>query len=604
MAASPTFYVRFFYGLLGLLTIGSYLFSQFITRKKLSDGFYFSVSVVIFYILFGFIIFHDNINIINYLKINSQLSFGNSVDMTLGVENTVGCYISVMLIFLLLNAYIILNKRNNLLLTINIIFIILFKLGFSRTDHYISYFVYPIAAMSLVMIFERRLVNNILFLSVIACLFYLVSNPIYPNARTIDYLSVNIDANKSFNERIANTYPEFKLKKEILDEVGNSSIDIYPYNNEYAFSNSLNYVPRPVFQNYMTLTPKLDRMNEAFFSSDQRPEFILWTAGVTCNAPDCNAFDGFDLKYSLNEDPLTSMSIISNYHQVMLSSGKNNSPVMLFKKNSTKNILKENIISESTLRLNKWYQVPVINSGVVKIKPDFKFTILGRIKNMFYRGDVLKIRYRLTDGQEILHRVNILNAPSGILLSPLLDKFEESGFSGKTVESFMLEIDSNYYLKDDLNATFIQFDIPNIKISKPYADKEILTLPSSIDNIDCSAAIDSINNIAPMNNQHIEVSRHLSVNGWLALSAEAGTLFDKNMITLTKVDGQKRFYTTQLNPRGDVAEYFKKENLSAAGYKSLIDLSDIKGEYILGFAGVTNGKFYSCKNMNIPINIK
>ncbi|NDL63138.1 hypothetical protein [Acerihabitans arboris] len=462
-----SFFIRFFYGLFGFLTIFSYLFSLFLRDKKLSLLSYFTLSLSITYVLLGLLVFHNHQNIINYIIINMELSFGNSVDMTYDVNNSIRSFVSVLLVLVFLNLFLIAKKRLALFLTINILWLLLFKLGFSRTDHYLGFFVAPATVLSMVMIFDKSLFSRVLFVISMINLYSLAHIPTYPGAVTLTLINKPAGLDESFQERMARIYPDFKLKNEVLDKLANSTVDVYPYNNEYIFSNKLNYLQRPSFQNYMTLTPTLDRMNQDFLNSPMRPKFILWTAGIGCTSSDCNPFDGFDMKYSLNEDPLTSTSILSNYHPVVVSAGKNGIPVMLLEENSHDENFSEALILEKEMRFGQWYSVPKSDDGLLKIKPSFEFTLLGHAKNMLFRGSILKIRYKFSDGEEKLYRVNILNAGSGIVISPLLDKFNTSGFEGREVIAFMFETDTTNYFEDHFTAKLIKINIPNITARKP-----------------------------------------------------------------------------------------------------------------------------------------
>lgn len=67
-------------------------------------------------------------------------------------------------------------------------------------------------------------------------------------------------------------YSQYKLDKTFLGKIGTDSVDVYPYNNEYMYANQLNYKPRPLFQNYMTLTPVLDQANSDYLRGAGKPK--------------------------------------------------------------------------------------------------------------------------------------------------------------------------------------------------------------------------------------------------------------------------------------------------------------------------------------------
>jgi hypothetical protein len=58
--------------------------------------------------------------------------------------------------------------------------------------------------------------------------------------------------------------------------IGNSTVDVFGYNQGYALFNGLNYRPRPVFQGYSVYNARLMRLNDQFYDSTNSPEFVLF----------------------------------------------------------------------------------------------------------------------------------------------------------------------------------------------------------------------------------------------------------------------------------------------------------------------------------------
>lgn len=597
------FYVRFFYGVVGLAAFGSYFFIRLFSEKKILRLVLFFIGLIVSYVFFGLIIFHEKASLVNYLIVNKNLSFGNSVDMTLDVINSKSTFVAVALVVIFINMYL-LFKRRSLLLTVNILLLLFFKLGFSRTDHYVSYFIVPVAALSLVMIFEKDRLGRLLFVLTISSLYYLSVNQSYPSSPTKDSLLPAIDFSVGYEDRMQSLYSNFKLEEELISKIGKSTVDVYPYNNEYAFANKLNYKHRPSFQNYMTLTPALDLMNKKFFESSDRPKFILFTAGITCGSENCNVFDGFDQKFSLNEDPLTVSAILLNYHTVSVSKGKNNVPLILLEENDGYTVYSESPISEKTMNFGEWYKVPRVEDGVTKIIPEFELTNYGRIKNLLFRGSILKVRYKFVSGDVREYRLNIINSKSGVWVSPLLDNFE---LSGDAVHSVMFVTQSPNYFNSTFKSIWVKTDIPSVHTKEIKFNKMLTSAPAinASSEIACDGYIDFINGApsAPSKINFNEVVL-LKVQGWLALSTKDGTLFDKTFLTLTDINGKRVFISTDGQDRGDVGAAFKKTSLNAAGYNALIDLSMLNGTYTLGMGGIHNSEFYSCSQYKIPVTIE
>lgn len=593
------FYVRFFYGLVAFLTFASYIFSKIFFQKKYPPIVIFSISSVLLYIILGYFIFHDLGSIRNYTVINSQLSFGNSVDMSYDVSIKNAAWIVIFFSFVSFN-YFLIKACPSLLLTVNGLFLIFLKLGFSRADHYIGYFLAPIALMALICSVSINHRWRLLSAFIVVLMIVLGTISIYPNVRTLTWFKNYENFNISSVDRAAESYPQFKLPKDLLAKISNSTIDIYPYQNEYLLSNKLNYVHRPSFQNYMTLTPVLDKMNVNFFSSKNAPEYILWHGPIGCRDSSCLFYDDFDSKYSLNEDPLTSTVILTNYHQAGSFVDISKRPVLLMKKNeSFKEVIPKKLESLS-MHFGEWVKVPNLTDGVVKLKPEFNFTLLAKIKNMLYRGGVLYVNYKLESGDVKRYRLNIINSQSGIWVSPWLDAFPQRG---QRVVELMIETPSKFYFKDEFKANWVMYPIQNFEVYKPTYPEFSSVKPNPLNELStaCDASIDTID-ISIFNVDGI-MKKRLSSSGWTALSIEKNLPSEKAWLSLTDEVGQRVYLPLDAYPRHDVAKHFNKSALENSGYKIVADITDLKGNYNLGLAISGDGKLLQCSNFKKPVII-
>lgn len=595
---SLCFYIRFFFGLIGMATLTLYWLSCFLGHRRSWAILAFYAGILTGYVLLGLLIFNNASSLVDYIKINHQLSFGNSVDMTYDVINSKRSFQAIGIIWLGFNVFLLLNRRV-LLLPMNFMLLLLFKLGFSRTDHYLSYYVSPVAALSLLMLFDRSKLGRGLFLIVTACLFYLAAVPGFPGARLLNKIAPPIDFKISYADRMQQAYASFKLDSSIIQEINHSSIDVYPYNNEYLLANELNYHHRPIFQNYMTLTPALDVRNQHFFETAERPAFVLWTAGVNCRNADCNVFDGFDSKYTLNEDPLTSSTILLNYHVAGLANGRNATPVALLKANASVTNYALTQLSTTSMELGKWYPVPQHATGVIKLLPKFEFTALGKLKNLLFRGSVVEISYRMMSGDVRQYRLNLLNAGSGIWISPLLDGFD---FKGEAVESIMLTSKMPGYIKPAFAATWAILPIDAVSTRPPRYNPVVTPVVQDEIELPCLASVDVANGISPLP-ASINAQRALYLRGWLARSTDDGTLFEQTLLTLTDANGIRTLISTAPEQRPDVATVFKHPGLADAGFESALDLTGYKGTYRLGLAAVSGSHLYLCTQPSIALTI-
>ncbi|WP_426607611.1 hypothetical protein [Pantoea anthophila] len=593
------FYYRFFYGMIGFLTFGSYLFSSRVLQRRYSSTLIFMFFTLFFYIVFGFFIFQDSHNIIDYARVNSQLNFGNSVDMNYDVQIKNKAYLVIFATFVCFNFYLLKAERV-LFLTVNGLLLIFLKIGFSRADHYLSYFIVPVVLLSLLLAFNSHKYMKLMAVAVLGLMFYMGRMSVYDGAPLFPYLTTHENFSHSFEDRAAERYSKFRLPNDIVAEIGDKTIDVYPYNNEYTVANRLNYVHRPSFQNYMTLTPMLDQLNADFIVSNKAPKYILWTAGIVCADADCPVFDDFDGKYILNEDPLTSMAILNHYKVVRVLNDFNHKPIMLMKKNPDAQHPVMKRTGQLKARFGQWIKIPATENSIVKLVPDFKLTLVAKLQNLLSHGSVLYANYRLSSGEIKRYRLNIINAQSGIWASPMLDALP---LKGQRVIEVMFENTDTYYFKPEFNVSFETQPHDLIEVVKPRVSAFVSTKPEGLMDIHtlCDASIDSLEQFS-FTSDNVLTKRFKS-SGWAAFSIANNLAPQAIWLTLQDEQGHKSFVSVDKVSRTDVANAFNKPNLVNAGYKVFADITQFKGHYKAGLAMAGEGKLIECDNFAQPITI-
>lgn len=451
------FYIRFFFGILACATFGLYLFSRFISTRSAKEMVVFSSAVLVGYSVFGLLIFHNVESIIRYILVNRYLSFGNSVEMVYDIKSNPLRVALVPIVSVLLSTYIFIYNRRAFLSFIFVTFVLI-KLGLSRQDHFVYHYVAAIAGMLCIFLFERGKAALVAFAVCLLITYHMSFFPLFPNAPVFKPLTPQVSYESAYLTRMAAHYREYKLS-DIAAVVKDGTVETYPNNNEYIFANEFKYVMRPSFQSYMTLTPELDAMNQAFFESPDKPQFVLWASAMPLADPD-SAFLDVDGRYLLNEDPLTSTTILLNYHVVTESVGRYRSPVVLLEKNETAIPYAPSDIGSEDMTFGQWYKVPSSTRNVVKVIPHFEPTLLGKLQNLFFRGDPLYVSYKLRNGSVARYRLNILNSVSGVWVSPLVGRLN---FTGEGVEAVMFETKDRDYVKPTFKASWIGMDIPGIR---------------------------------------------------------------------------------------------------------------------------------------------
>lgn len=549
-----SFYVRFYYGVMGAITLGSYFVSVILFDRKNRTLCYFVPSIIVGYLITGLSVFHHKYNILTYLIINTQINMSNSIDLTLDVTNRNITFVLVALALVILNVHLFRTNRL-LLLTVNGLYIVFHKMGFHWADgsHFVLYFILPVVIMGLVMLFKEGIFNKALFVAFIATICWMANDPARGGALSYTPFTFGfgVDYEVPYADRMAKTYSMYKLKDSMVSRIGQATVDVYVFHNEYMFANKLNYHYRPSFQNFMTLTPTLDQMNKEFFESDDKPQFVLWTEN----------FCGMTGKYPLSEDPLTSSSILLNYHVVDKAPGKYGA-VLLLERNQRTTVYSATHVKKQKMEFNKWYDVPPGDNGVLKLVPNLKLTAFAKFKNALFRGDILYMNYKLASGEIKRHRQSIINSQNGIWVSPFLLSFKYID----RVVAVKLETDAKNYFKPQMTADWITVPI------------DIQTI-SSVTSVEPKERISDLNintdpNYGPilcsLDRYGIDISGNLQLYGWIFLPGiqpEQTTTY----LVLTDKNDDQYGYILDKHSRPDVTECFKTgTNLDMSGFSDTI----------------------------------
>ena len=200
------------------------------------------------------------------------------------------------------------------------------------------------------------------------------------------------------------------LPDDVRRHIGSRSIDIYPWDLNYAAVNSLNWTPRPGLQG-IDFSPWLDRQNTDFFRGPQAPEFVLWHRNEDRFGRE---LAGFEERYLLSSEPLMLDALLENYRPVQATRAWT-----LFQKN--KNASPKKYVYGETfhLRLGEMLAVPY-SEGLVKADVHFDLTNRGKIQSALYKEPALFIRYTWKDGTACEYNILRHNTPSGIWVQPFL----------------------------------------------------------------------------------------------------------------------------------------------------------------------------------------
>src|SRR6202043_600545 len=102
------------------------------------------------------------------------------------------------------------------------------------------------------------------------------------------------------------TMSVLRLSPKAREMIGDHTVDVWSsFDLSIITANpSLNYRPRPIFQQIAAFTSNTDRINANFFKSASRPDFLFLWNSDTCS---------IDNRHMLFEDPIQQLEILNSY---------------------------------------------------------------------------------------------------------------------------------------------------------------------------------------------------------------------------------------------------------------------------------------------------
>ena len=373
------------------------------------------------------------ISIFNYIKGGFAITFGFSESCQLYFEDWQGKFyyegkfiiFYAILIFILWSIFFIYGAAKKsketafyFLLSFPIIFLV-FKQGFTRMDHFHTqeYF--------------RFIVFILIFTFLIFCKKYLKLIPIFLIIimlaipfRTVDEpLSIRRKISYNLNEinkviKIINkvSYQNLQLKEkeqvknllvdyeDVVNKINkNDTVEIIPFEIVVPFVYDLNWDPRPIFMSINVYNSILNELNGNHFTWENGPSKVIYKI---------NSVDG---RYPLFDEPLVFQELLKNYNFIY----SNNKGIGLLEKKKEKADYIVKSISNSEEKFGETINVPDINDGYLFCKINIDLNIFGKIKNLFYKGDYIKLKFNFKDPSEqpIIARIVRENGKQGFFIA-------------------------------------------------------------------------------------------------------------------------------------------------------------------------------------------
>jgi hypothetical protein len=270
--------------------------------------------------------------------------------------------------------------------------------------------------MNVGLVFIYRVLRYLAILTALIGLFIVVREPL--NFHPHNFLS-------HWNHRIVQNIttladlPQFqavmekevvRLKKKydlskIRAQVGNSTVDIFSWEQGIVFLNELNWHPRPIFQSYVAYTPSLIRINGDFYANEQAPQFVIFK------------LQAIDRQFPLMNDNAALKILLRDYQPVLSEKG-----YLLLKRSPRgqgivsegKTLLAQEIKIGEQLDIAAWSHKPLV------LSLDIHKSFLGRLYSLVYRFPEIYMEIGTTEGRQMLYRIIPKMTKSGFVINPLI----------------------------------------------------------------------------------------------------------------------------------------------------------------------------------------
>ena len=428
-------------------------------KKSLKYGAFLFVSYFIFLILSWIAVGQRPALLIDYVLYGIDISKGYSA-MALGgfwyQSITLLLFVVAILALLAIAAYSMAEKRKDisifLLINVPLLFSA-YKYGFVRNDLHVELFlqiyalIFGLLTFILITGLKKGKSDRYGKLCAVACL-VMVAVLVMPNA----YLMLKSDGysfqspgayvqaanvladNGAFNALVESQKSDVResasLDARTIGYIGNSPIDVFPWDISLAWAYGMNWSPRPIFQSYSAYTSKLDLANSGHFTSDARPRMVLFSL---------KSVDG---RYPIFDEPATFRALLCNYTYYD-SSGKF---VLLEETSNTPEYNETVSLGNVSAEMGRYVEVPK-SEGPVFARIYVDPSLYGQAVDLLYKPSAMHIRFKLTNGSySPEYRFIPAQAVDGVFLSRYAETTEDlaavfKGNMSGDIESIMISTD-------------------------------------------------------------------------------------------------------------------------------------------------------------------
>ncbi len=233
------------------------------------------------------------------------------------------------------------------------------------------------------------------------------------------------------------------IPKRVLDKIGSKTVDVFPWDSEYAIENKLNYKPRPVFQSFSVYTEALEQINYNYYTSHP-PEFLIYD------------YDTIDGRYAFNDESVVNLFILNNY-AIIDSFKSNERPRIVLQRKSNTTALQFKILLQDKFSLNDTLNTRDANF----IKLDIQYNLIGKTKALFGSPPHVQIAYMRDDGHWFTFKTSTELLKAGLFTGGFVANDDDyiallAGKHFHAIKKIRLDINSIYFKESGMiTASFV-----------------------------------------------------------------------------------------------------------------------------------------------------
>ena len=224
---------------------------------------------------------------------------------------------------------------------------------------------------------------------------------------------------KAFKQRMLdiseNNISSNKLVPELLEVIGDATIDVYPWEFSYIAANHFKWKPRKTLG--MKIFAENDKNlkyaeNADYGHSFSSPQFVLFHISKDIYHGYLSSIDN---RYILNDEPLLIYNLLNNYTLTNTTD-----KFMLFEKDTISHF--EDIYLEEfeDNKFGEWIDIPYYTNEMIRLNVHSSNTFLGKLNKMVYKETAYFIDYQFENDEILTYRYVPQTAVDGLWCNPFI----------------------------------------------------------------------------------------------------------------------------------------------------------------------------------------